>query len=469
MTTATPSVRPAWVTELSASITGRVFVPGDPEYLARSTPWNVAVPCVPAGVVVAADAADVAAVVRAAAEHGLRVDVRATGHGAAPVGPDVLLVHTGDLDELVVHPRGWARVGAGVRWSAVLAAAAEHGFAPVCGSAPGVGVVGFLTGGGVGPLSRTYGLGSDHVRAFELVTGDGVLRRVTPDAEPELFRGLCGGKGSLGIVTAVEIDLLPLPSVYGGCLYFDGADTAAVLQAWRRWAPTLPAAATTSVAVLNLPPLPAVPPPLAGRCTVAVRYAWTGDEAAGEAAFAPMRDVAAVILGEVGHLPSERIGAIHADPEDPMPVTETAHLLADVETGTIDALLALVGPGAENPQVVVEVRQLGGAVATPSRHGDVVTHREAPFALLTIGIGVPPLVGPTTAHADALAAALGPWLAAGGLPNFGGALTAASARRCFGTERLAALAGLVAHHDPAGVLTGGDAVRSAAVGPAASV
>ena len=66
-------------------------------------------------------------------------------------------------------------------------------------------------------MARTYGLAADMVRAFEVVTGDGVLRRATPTEHPDLYFGLRGGKGALGIVTAVEFDLLPLASVLRRC------------------------------------------------------------------------------------------------------------------------------------------------------------------------------------------------------------------------------------------------------------
>ena len=118
-----------------------------------------------------------------------------------------LLVTTKRLDEVVVHPEGWARVGAGVKWLRVVEAAAPYGLAPLSGSITDVGIVGYTTGGGLGPMARTYGLAIDKVRAIEVVTGDGVLRRVTPTEHPELFFALRGGKGMLGIVTAIEFDL----------------------------------------------------------------------------------------------------------------------------------------------------------------------------------------------------------------------------------------------------------------------
>lgn len=131
----------------------------------------------------------------------------------------------------------------------MLDAATPLGLAPVVGSAPGVGVVGYLTGGGVGPLARIWGAGSDHVRAFDVVTGDGLLRRATAEEEPDLFWGLRGGKGTLGVVTAVEIDLFRQPEVYGGALYLDGSHARDVLHAWREWCGTLPPEGATSVAL----------------------------------------------------------------------------------------------------------------------------------------------------------------------------------------------------------------------------
>ena len=103
-----------------------------------------------------------------------------------------------------------------MKWLRVVEAAAPYGLAPLSGSITDVGIVGYTTGGGLGPMARTYGLAADRVRAIEVVTGDGVLRRATPTEHPDLFFGLRGGKGALGIVTAIEFDLVHQPTFYGG-------------------------------------------------------------------------------------------------------------------------------------------------------------------------------------------------------------------------------------------------------------
>jgi FAD/FMN-containing dehydrogenase len=444
---------------LRGRLTGELAGPGEPGY-ELATPWNVAVPVTPAAVVLAGSADDVAETVRFAAGRDLRVAVQRTGHGALPIGDDVLLVHTGRLDEVTVDATArTARVGAGAIGQQVLDAAAPHGLAPLAGSAPGVGVVGFLTGGGIGPLVRTYGLSSDRVRAFDVVTGAGHRLRATPTEHAELFWGLRGGKGTLGIVTAVELELLPLTEFFGGALYFDGADAPAVLHAWREWAASLPEHANTSVALLQLPPLPQVPPPLAGRLTVAVRFASTVGTEEAARVLAPLRAVAEPVLDAVGPLPFAAIGAVHADPVEPMPTHEATDLLRELPADAVEALLALAGPGSGSPQTVVELRLLGGAMARPAEHASAFCQRDAAFSLLTIGVLAPPVADAVPPHGAAVVEALRAWSTGGALPNFAPSADPAGIARCYDEETRARLAALGDQHDPAGVLRVGQVVR----------
>ena len=96
-----------------------------------------------------------------------------------------------------------------------------------------VGVVGYTLGGGMGSLGRKHGFSADHVRTVEIVTADGRLHRVCAENEPELFWAVRGGKGNLGIVTALEIELLPVKTLVAGGIFFAGADAPAVLHAFR--------------------------------------------------------------------------------------------------------------------------------------------------------------------------------------------------------------------------------------------
>ena len=439
-----------------------LHLPGTEAYAAAVTPWNVAVPVHPLAVVEARTAADVRTAVRFGQRHRVPVAVQATGHGVTATLEGALLVSTRAMTGLTVHPEGaWARAEAGVKWEQVLQACAPHGLAGLAGSAPDVGVVGYTTGGGIGPLARTHGLASDRVRAFEVVTGDGELRRATPTEHPDLFWGLRGGKGALGIVTAVEFDLLPVRDLYGGAVYFDGADASAVLQRWASWCTGLPREATTSVALLRLPELPSVPPPLAGRLTVAVRFAWTGTVARGEEVLAPVRSVATPIVDTVAPMPYAALGAIHADPVDPMPTHEEHALLAALPAAAVDRLLDLAGPGADCPQVMVELRQLGGAMSGTARVPSAFCHRDAAFSLMVIGLAVPPLVAAVTAHGTALLQAMDGWTSPGGLPNFAPRDDAAWMQRTYDPAVLQRLRRISAAYDPHGVLRAAAALREA--------
>lgn len=441
--------------ELRERLTGSLHTPDDPEYAPLSTPWLLAVPMRPAAVVAVRTAEDVAATVRFARTHGHTVGVQATGHGAKTSLAGHILIVTSGLDEVTVHPEGWARVGAGVKWLRVIEAAAPYGLAPLNGSSSDVGVVGYTTGGGVGPLSRTFGLAADRVRAFDVVTGDGVMRRVTPTEHPDLFFALRGGKGSTAIVTAVEFDMIHLPTFYGGAIYFDAVDAAAVIARWRDWSPTLPEQATTSFALFQLPAMPGVPEPLAGKMTLAIRFAWTGEDEVGRALLDQIRDVAPVILDDAAVKPYTAIDSVHADPVDPMPVIDPAILLDDFTDEAADRLLEHAGPGSGSPQILVEVRALGGAYAREGSHPNAFSHRSARFSLLAVGMAD----DVTREHTERLFDAFAAWDTGGIWPNFGPADDERTARRAYDEETLQRLVDIAGTYDPDGILQVGAFTR----------
>ena len=459
MTVPTDLSRAETLRTLREQVNTHVALPGEPGY-ERCIPWNVAAAITPAAVVLATTPEDVAGTVRFAAEHGFTVTVQSTGHGAVGIGAETILVQASAMKhcEIDVSNRT-ARVGAGARWQDVIAAAAPHGLAPLCGSSPSVGVVGFLTGCGIGPLVRTVGLSSDHVRAFDVVIGSGQLLRVTPEENADLFWGLRGGKATLGIVTAVEIELPYIPEFYGGAVYFDGVDAAVVLHEWRRWSAGLPETVNTSIAIQQLPPLPGVPEPLAGRMTVAVRYTAVGDFAEAERLLAPMRAAATPLMDSVAVLPYAAIGAVHADPVDPMPVIEDQALLSGLPVAAVDALLAVAGPGSGSPQVIVELRMLGGAFGRPAAHRSAFCHRNAAYALTVIGAPMPDTAAMVAEHATAVAAAVAPWSTGGQMPNFAPSYDPARPSRVYNDDTRHWLAALADRYDPARVLATGQVVR----------
>ncbi|MGY1609802.1 MULTISPECIES: FAD-binding oxidoreductase [unclassified Geodermatophilus] len=450
------------VDDLRLEVRGPVLAAGDDGLAAEVATWNTAVTHTPALAVGAVCAADVVAAVRFATAHGLPVAVQATGHGPVRNADGAVLVTTSRMQGVRIDPvQRTARVEAGVKWATVLAAAAEHGLVGLCGSSSDVGVVGYTLGGGLGPLGRRFGFAADSVTAVEMVTADGELRTVTAESDPELFWAVRGGKGSLGVVTALEFRLYAVPALVGGGFFFAGRDAAAVLHAYRTWAPTLPEEAGSSVAVLRMPPLEELPPPLRGQTVVHLRFLYAGDDPEAAAALvAPMQAAGEVLLGGVGPLPPTALDAVHMDPTEPMPAWEKGALLADLTEETVDALLAAAGPEVHVPLVMVEVRQLGGALGRPAPVPNAVTGRHAAWSVFVVAPMVPELAGVVPHVGRGVLAALAPWTATGALVNFlgdvegpGEVLAAWDEQD---GERLLAVKRSV---DPGDVFSGGHALR----------
>ena len=406
---------------LAGQVVGEVFDGRDPAATAEAAGFNTAVTHRPAVVVAASSADDVAAAVRHANDEGLPVAVQATGHGASAPADGTVLVSTKRMQGVRVDPVARvARVQAGVRWRKVIDAAVPHGLAPLSGSSSGVGVVGYTLGGGMGHLARRHGFAADRVRSVELVTAGGAIRTVTAEVDPELFWAVRGGQGRFGIVSALEFDLVPVPQFFGGALIFVGAAIEDVMHAFATWAPMLPEEVTTSVALLRLPPIDDVPPPLRGVVSLALRFGYTGSPERGDALLAPMRAVAAPLLDSVGPMSYAAVDRIHMDPTEPMPAVARGGLLHSMPAGLLDTLLAVAGPDVEVPLAAVELRLMGGALSRPAEVPNAVAGREGAYSLSVVAPAPPPLLATAHAVTAGVVDALKPWSTGTSLVNFAG-------------------------------------------------
>jgi FAD/FMN-containing dehydrogenase len=419
--------------------------PGQDGYAEEVAGFQTSVATKPAVVVAAETADDVVAAVKYAAEHDLAVSVQATGHGLT-AGTDGLLISTRRMTGVEIDAGAkTARVGAGVRWGAVIEAAAKHGLAPLSGSSPDVGVVGYTLSGGFGLMARRFGRAADRVRAIDVVTADGEPRKVTPG--DDLFWALLGGRAGFGVVTALEFGLVPVTELYGGGLYFDAADLPAVLRAWRTWAMTAPDELTTSIAVVALPDLPFLPEPIRGKHVGNVRIAYLGD--GGDELVAPLRAAAPVLLDTLKRLPYTDSGSIASDPPHPHPYHGTNATVEVLNDGMLTSILEHAGPGAPVETVLI-IDRLGGELAR--RAGDGVGWDSAAEfvvrALSVVEDGVEPI---RRAHAK-LFDALAPWSTGRLLPFLYGEHSAAELAAAFPAGDVARLKQLKAKYDPAGRL-----------------
>jgi hypothetical protein len=316
-----------------------------------------------------------------------------------------LALHQGDIE--VDPAQRLVRFRAGARWGEIVDAVAARGLAVMHGSSPSVGAVGYLVGGGLSFYGRRHGLAVNHVRAFEVVTPDGVARRVDAAHHRELFYALRGGGGGYAVVTAVELGLLPYPEVTAGAMFFAREDAFALLRAWRDWTATAPDSITTSFRILCLPPLPEVPEPLRAVPTVCVDGVALDPEEARRLE-QRLRGTASPVMGGFAPMPSRTIVRLHGDPEDPVPAMGDGMLLRTLDDWAIESFLRVAGRGS--PLLAAELRHLGGALATPPPGAGARGHLEGRYLLF--GVGIPGAPAPATelsAHLDRYLAALGPW------------------------------------------------------------
>jgi FAD/FMN-containing dehydrogenase len=436
-------------------VSGAVHVPQDADYAPEIAAFNTDIRHAPDLVVAASGADDVVRSVAFAREQGMSVSVQSTGHGAHTAVTGGLLISTRRLNTVHVDPgTRTATVGGGAQWGAVIAAAAEHGLAPIPGSSATVGVVGYLLGGGLGPFARSHGFSSDYVLGLTVVTGAGELVEATADENPDLFWALRGGKYGFGVVTEVRLRLVELDPLYAGALFFAEDDIEAAMRTWADWTASADPAVTTSAAIIRFPPLDVVPEPFRGRRLLSLRFAYPGSAADGERLAAPLRAAAPVYLDALAEMPAAQMARIHNDPTEPGPSWTTGAMLTHLDKSAVDVLLSHVGAGTDAPFVAVELRHVGSATSRDVPEGSAVGGREGAFALGLVSLPVPDLFRTATpAAAAALMGDLTPWRAAETTVNFANMQRPGeSAPRSWSPAVVERLAEIRHRYDPTGVL-----------------
>jgi hypothetical protein len=386
--------------ELRAGLRGAAYAPGEEGYDEARKAWNLNANQHPALVVMAAGAADVIAAVRLARDEGLGVGVMATGHGVASPCDVGILINTSRMKGVRIDPEAQtARVEAGALWADVISEAQVFGLAGLVGSSSVVGVVGYTMGGGFGWLGRKYGFNADSVREADVVSADGELLKVSAYEHPDLFWGLKGGGGNFGVVTSMEFALYPLTAVFGGNLFYPLERTAEVLDLYNRWVETLPDEMTTAVAFMNFPPLPEIPEPLRGKSFISVRGCYCGEPLeAGEELLRPWREFGEPLVDTFGVMPYREMDMISMDPPDPLAIYTHVELLGELSPESINKLVELAGVESESPLIMLELRQLGGALARPPADLSPIGRRDSRFIMFGLGISPTPEATPEVAQ-----------------------------------------------------------------------
>jgi FAD/FMN-containing dehydrogenase len=407
--------------QLRTSLSGKVIIPGDPGYDATRLAWNLTVNQCPALIIVAQSADDIAEAVRFAGRQDLSVAVQATGHGVIREASDGLLIVTSQIMDVRVDPdKRTAWVSAGTKWGRVLAQTQAVGLAPLLGSSPDVGAVGYTLGGGMGWLARKYGLSTDSVNRFELVTADGQIINASKGENADLFWGLRGGGGNFGVITGMEIRLYPVKTVYGGNLFYPVQKAKEVFAHYRQWIADAPDELTSSVVLMNFPPIPEMSEYLRGQSFVMVRGCYCGSLEEGEKLLEHWRNWQAPLLDEFKAMPFSEVATISNDPADPIPGLSSGAWLRDLSDETADILMRYILPqGGPLPLMFAEVRHAGGAIAKTDPHSAAYGNRDTMYSLQVVGVTpTQEIHAAASKHINQLKSELGPHLHGGVYLNF---------------------------------------------------
>jgi hypothetical protein len=281
------------ITEFRGQFRGTVLAPGDGGYDEARKVYNGMIDRKPALIAQCTDAADVISAVKMAKANGLRVSVRGGGHNAAGLGvcDDGLTIDLAPIRYVRVDPASrTVRVGGGCKWGDVDHATHAFGLAVPSGIISTTGVGGLTLGGGMGHLSRKYGLTIDNLLAVDMVLADGSFIVASADENADLFWAVRGGGGNFGVVTSFLFQAHPVSTVCAGPMLWNLEDAAGIMKWYREFITRAPEEMNGFFAIMAVPPGPPFPEELHLRKMCGIVWCYQGPMEQANAILQPLRD-----------------------------------------------------------------------------------------------------------------------------------------------------------------------------------
>jgi len=281
--------------ELRSAVRGDLITPEDSGYEQARAVYNAMIDKHPAAIVRCRDVVDVSACVRFGRDHDVEIAVRGGGHNASGLGvqDDALVIDLSLMRSTTVDPENHTvRADGGCTWGDVDHATVAFGMATPSGFLSSTGVGGLTLGGGIGYLSRRFGLTVDNLLAADVVLADGTFVTATEDSNSDLFWALRGGGGNFGVVTSFTFrchDIGDHGTIIGGPVLYDLADTADVMRWYRELLPSLPEELSGWIALLTIPPAPPFPEELWGRKACGIVWCYTGPHDRADEVLEPLK------------------------------------------------------------------------------------------------------------------------------------------------------------------------------------
>jgi FAD/FMN-containing dehydrogenase len=377
------------VDTLREQVRGDVISADDEGYEDARRVYNAMIDRKPLVVVRAQNAGDVIAAVHAAREHGLDLAIRGGGHSVPGFGTcdGGIVIDLSRMRGVRVDPgTSTARAEGGATWGDFNAATYPFGLATTGGIISTTGVAGLTLGGGIGYLTRGFGLSLDNLLSADVVTADGRFVVASEREHADLFWALRGGGGNFGVVTSFEFALHPVKDIYGGPMFYELSEVGNVLRFFREYIADAPEQLGAFPAFQIAPPLPFIPEDRHGDTFIAMVACWAGPLEEGEAALKPFHDAAPVVAEHVGPMPYPALNSAF-DALVP-PGLQHYWKASFVKELTDDAISAHEVHGPDVPVVnsTMHIYPINGAAHRVAPDATAFAYRDASFATVIAGM-----------------------------------------------------------------------------------
>lgn len=378
---------------LEAQVRGEVIRPGDESYDEARAVHNAMIDRRPALIVRAANVADVIAVVNFARENGVPLAVRGGGHNVTGNGTvdDGIVLDLSPMKGINVDPVNRVAVlQGGCTWGDVDHATHVFGLAVPGGVVSTTGVGGLTLGGGLGHLSRRFGLSIDNLLSADVVTADGSFLTASEDQNSDLFWALRGGGGNFGVVVSFTFRLHPVDMVIAGPMLWHLDDAPAVMRAYDETLAKGPDELNGAFAFLIVPPGPPFPEELHMKTMCGVIWSFAGSQEDADKLLAPMREIGPPAFDLVGPMPHPVLQSLFDGIAGPgMQQYWRAHFFNEL---TDEAIAAHVEQGSKVPTIFSSIHLYPVDRATGSIAPDATaySYREARWAEVIFAADVDP-------------------------------------------------------------------------------
>ena len=381
------------VQTLSASFRGDLIQPGDAGYEEARKVYNGMIDKRPALIAHCVDVADVIAAVNFAREHHLTVAVRGGGHNGPGLGTcdGGVVINLSRMKGIRVDPANrTVRVEGGCVWGDVDHATHPFGLATPSGFVSTTGVGGLTLGGGIGYLSRTYGLTLDNLLGVDMVLADGRFVSASADENSDLFWAVRGGGGNFGVVTSFLFRLHPVGTVYGGPMMWPVEQAADLLKFWRDFIQSAPEDINGWFGFVAVPPTPHFPEALHLKTVCLIVWCYTGPLDQAEARFAPIRAFGTPVVDLAGPIPWPTLQSLF---DALFPAGLQWYWKADFFNELSDQAIALhvkYGTQLPTPFSTMHLYPINGAAHRPGKNDTAFSFREASFSEVMVGVDPDP-------------------------------------------------------------------------------